>query len=216
MTEKKPGALLLFDVDGVILDSFEYLYAAISRYLKQQKNVDLTREQFRSFFEGNPVEQLSTFAGFKTLDKLSAWFHAKSILFESYYESQVFAGMQDVLTQLAQRHTLAVVTSSPADLVMERFKQVGLYELFSAYLGPESAVHKDKKIRSACAQFKVQEQDAWFITDTLGDLIEAKRTNIKTIAVSWGYHPQALLASAQPDYVAETVDALQTFLTSNT
>lgn len=208
----KQGSLLLFDVDGVILDSFEHLYKTISAYVKDHKKVDLTREQFREFFEANALEGLMKFAGFKKFDMLTAWVHAKSMLFHSYNESTVFPGMEEALKDLAQNHTLVVVTSSPVEIVTLRFEQTGLYDLFSAYLGPESAVHKDKKIRKACDQFGAKEEDTWFISDTVGDILEAKQTRVKTVAVTWGYHPRALLEASKPDRVVDTVQDLRTFL----
>lgn len=215
MGEEKPGALLLFDVDGVILDSFEPLYTAISSYVKEHKQLDLSREKFREFFEGNALEGLMKYAGFKKFDMLTAWIHAKSMLFSSYNTSTVFDGMKEALQRLSLEHTLVVVTSSPVEIVTLRFEQVGIYDLFSAYMGPETAVHKDKKIRLACREFNAVQEETFFISDTVGDILEAKQTGVKTVAVTWGYHPRPLLETAKPTQVVDTVKALERLFTPN-
>lgn len=204
MSQAKSGSLLLFDVDGVILDSFEPLYKTISSYIKEHKQVDLSRDQFRRFFEGNALQDLMAFAGFKKFDMLTAWVQAKAMLFHLYHESLVFEGMKEVLEELAKSHTLVVVTSSPVEMVTLRFEQTGLYDLFSAYLGPETAVHKDKKIRLACEEFGKKQEETTFISDTVGDIKEAQQTSVKTVGVTWGYHPRETLVTAKPDHLVST------------
>lgn len=211
MSEKK-GDLLLFDVDGVILDSFEPLYKSISSYIKEHKNVDISREQFRTFFEGNALEQLMAFAGFRKYDMMTAWMHARTMIFNSYNESALFTGMDRALEALSEEHALVVVTSSPVEVVTLRFEQLGIYDLFSAYLGPETAVHKDKKIRLACQEFDTPQEKAWFISDTSGDILEAKKTRVKTVGVTWGYHGPSVIQTATPDHIVETPQALSKLL----
>lgn len=53
-----------------------------------------------------------------------------------------------------------------------------------------------------------------FVTDTLGDIREAEKCNIKSIAVAWGYHPVTTLEKGNPIAIVQTpkelVEAIRT------
>ena len=57
--------------------------------------------------------------------------------------------------------------------------------------------------------------DCVFITDTLGDMREAKEHAVGTIGVSWGFHPHATLEKGIPfrivDQPSELPDAIQEY-----
>jgi phosphoglycolate phosphatase-like HAD superfamily hydrolase len=42
-----------------------------------------------------------------------------------------------------------------------------------------------------------------FVTDTLGDMLEAKKEHVGAIAVSWGFHSREVLEKGEPFRILE-------------
>jgi phosphoglycolate phosphatase len=200
--------IILFDVDGVIVDSFESLYLPIAAYFLHQKNETFTREQFRSVFEGNALSAIMERAGIKEGANSTSWTHVSAALFQNYQETKLFEGMIPLLEKLSEMHTLVVVTSSPVEIVQLRFEAAGIDGLFAAYLGPDASLYKDEKIRLVLNEFDAKPEDTCFISDTAGDIVEAKKTGVRTIAVTWGYHSAETLQKVAPDVIVHTPEEL--------
>lgn len=64
--------------------------------------------------------------------------------------------------------------------------------------------------------FNIAAPDCIFITDTLGDIKEARVAGVDSIAVSWGYHSLATLELGNPlavaDKPSELPNLVRTFL----
>ena len=58
-------------------------------------------------------------------------------------------------------------------------------------------------------KFNVVLEDAVFITDTLGDVKEAKKLNIKTIAETFGFHNRERLEQGDPYIIVDTWDEIE-------
>ena len=48
-----------------------------------------------------------------------------------------------------------------------------------------------------------------FITDTIGDLREARHVHLRSIAVTWGYHPKELLEAENPFRIVSEFDEIK-------
>lgn len=212
---KKQLPLLLLDVDGVIVDSFDSLYQAIASYIRENKGKELTVEEYRAAFEGNALSTLMKRAGFAAYSNATSWQHTVSMLFHDYQDAPIFEDILPTLQSLAKTHTLVVITSSPVEIVQLRFEKEGITGLFAAYLGPEVSVFKDEKIKVALEEFGAKPEKTFFVSDTSGDIIEAKKAGVKTVAVTWGYHAAETLVKVDPDKIVQTPRELLSFLTDN-
>jgi phosphoglycolate phosphatase-like HAD superfamily hydrolase len=47
-------------------------------------------------------------------------------------------------------------------------------------------------------KYKINKNECIFITDTLGDLIEAKESGVSSIAVDFGFHDKETLLKGEP------------------
>lgn len=57
--------------------------------------------------------------------------------------------------------------------------------------------------------------DVYFVTDTAGDVIEGNRAEVKTIAVTWGFHDRERLEKAKPDIIVNTPEELLNYFSLN-
>ena len=65
------------------------------------------------------------------------------------------------------------------------------------------AVEKFKMVQE---KFKLDVGDCLFFTDTVGDLAEAGKANIKTVGVSWGVHHKAFFHKADYGNLLDVID----------
>ncbi len=57
-------------------------------------------------------------------------------------------------------------------------------------------------------KYNLKPEECIFVTDTTGDIIEARKINLRTITVTWGYHNKELLESEYPFCIVDTPDEL--------
>ncbi len=57
-------------------------------------------------------------------------------------------------------------------------------------------------------KYKTIPENAVFITDTVGDVLEARKCGVKAIAVTWGFHGEATLQKAKPAKIVSTSEDL--------
>lgn len=191
--------LLLFDVDGVIMDSFQEVYQDTADFIKTHRGPEIDENQFREFFEGNALEHVLELVNGETNFKENG-----KEFFKSYQKTRVFDGMTEVLEELAQNNTLVIVTSTIIEVVIAKFEEAGIDTLFASFMGPGVAIHKDDKIKMAMEEFNFSPDQTIFISDTSGDISEAKKVKVKTVAVTWGYHDRPTLEKVKPDMIIDT------------
>lgn len=205
-----PTKLILSDSDGVIVDSFALLYRNMSKLCQEKAGKVLSDKQYRDFFKGNALANVMAFIGSTSTTGFSS--AEKAVVFEGYTELQPFVGIVDAYQTLAKHHTLAIITSTSIEYAAPLMDRIGLSDSIAAFIGPEVAVAKDARIRIAMEQFGGTPEQTWYITDTVGDIAEAKLAGVKTLAITWGFHDKADLLAAMPDAVAHNIEELQNIL----
>ena len=192
---------ILFDFDGVIADSFQAAYDVANMMCPH-----LTEDEHRRRFEGNfhdweePVDR-----------------HTKDCredvdFFEEYVprlqKSGIFSGMKEVIAELAQRYTLIIVSSTITSPIQDYLDTHDLSKYFSWVMGAD--VHKSKveKIKMVFEKYSIGPANCIFITDTLGDMREAEKTDMGAIGVTWGFHKLETLEQGEPFRLVETPSAL--------
>ncbi len=199
--------LLLFDYDGVIADSFAVYYREFTQICSELGYHQLnSQEQFLKLFDANLVAQLMK-AGFPLgkLKKLARQFTPR--LQQANQQIQPFPEMPSVLEFLSQNFPLMVITANHADTVHE-FLSLHKLDNIQQVIGSETETSKVKKIRRARRQFPWCQ--AYYVGDTKGDIIEAKRAGAVPVAAAWGWHSPERLRQANPSYLITKPDELRT------
>ena len=70
--------------------------------------------------------------------------------------------------------------------------------LFKDILGVESHASKEEKFKMLFKKYKLNNKNCLFVTDTLGDILEAGKLGIPTIAVDFGFHERERLEKGKP------------------
>ena len=158
-------------------------------------NGNLTWEQFRVFSEGNFYEGIE-----KAVNKDS--YVNPHNFFELYEKGLSVINIRDIIKdsviQLSQKYTQAIVSACGTLFISNFLDKENITKCFSDILGSDVHTSKVIKIASLLKKYDVDPNDAVFITDTLGDILEAKKCDVKSIGVTWGLHKKETLEKGNP------------------
>lgn len=189
--------IVLFDFDGVIVDSFRAAFNT-----RKELDPDLLEDEYRSMFSGNinkSVEKRLETRGTNS---------TKKDFFELYVPrflaSPIFPGMREAVRSLAEKYTLAVISSTISSPIKEYLIKHDLAAYFSDILGNDVHRSKQVKIGMVLERHGLSSQNSIFISDTLGDAYEAKAAGVQTIGVTWGYQSKDSLIKEAFFAIVET------------
>ena len=191
--------LLLFDFDGVLVDSLDVYEKTVTLCLaKINHPLQRGRQEFLELFDGNFYEMLAQ----KGVDLDKFMTTSVDILSQvKYNEIKPFDAMWPVLQELKKKHCLIVISSNDTPTIREALRLYGFEDIFQEILGSDFMLSKKDKILYAIKKYSVMPDDIYYIGDTIGDIKEGKQAGIKTIGVTWGWHDKAKMASSNPDYL---------------
>ena len=194
--------LYLFDFDGVIVDSLDLYEHSIRTCLEAiNRPIIQTREDFLDLFEENFYEAIE-----KKGVSLEAFARASASIASSidYAQVRVIQEVKPLLQQLSGANVLVVITSNRKEVVENTLRREHMDSHFIDILGADFMLSKTAKINYAMDRWNKSPAETFYIGDTAGDIREAKSAGVHTVAVTWGWHPEARLQVAGAEYVART------------
>jgi phosphoglycolate phosphatase len=212
--------LVLFDLDGTLLNTIEDLGEAVN-YALSQKGLPLhTMDEFPAMV-GRGIRNLVKQALPEVLREDSAFVDNCLAIFKKYYSEHIdvhtcpYDGMHRLLKELHNRGVkLAVVSNKFQEgaelLVNEFFGDIPFVCVLGNREGhplkPDPAIVKE--VLDAAG---IQKEDAVLVGDSVPDMLTAAGGGIDAIAVGWGYSPASVLAGHP---LARTPKDLMTLLVS--
>jgi phosphoglycolate phosphatase len=178
--------LIIFDFDGVIINEYAKHYKFTKKRIK-----GLTEKEFKSLFDGNFREQFKKLKGRATdLHKFDYSNYKKTV--------SINQDIKKILQELSKKYILGIITSSSENGTEILLNKSGLKNIFSFDYGSETHSSKVEKFKKVLNEYKIKPKQCIFVTDTVGDILEAKKINIKSIAIDFGYHERSRLKKANP------------------
>lgn len=202
-------AVLLFDYDGVIADTFNVEKKYFLPICKN-KNIEAisTQEDLRGLCDGNVFNRL-TEIGVPLPIYMEAFTEFHQVVSDNGYNIAPYPGIIELLSEVTSKVPVYVVTSNIYDFPNEMFLRhnvTGIKDILSG----EKETSKVKKINSVKAMYP--NDKVYFITDTTGDVIEARKSLADEIlAVSWGWHDRKRLEAVNADMIFDNVGELRIY-----
>jgi len=200
--------LFLFDFDGVVVDSLDLYEDAVNRCLKEiGKPPFRDRQEFLDIFEENFYEGIRD----KGVD-VAAFMKASAALAPvlDYGRVKPVGEMEPVLEKLKEQHTLAIVSSNSNYAIRRILSRYHYDRYFEDILGHEFTLSKIEKIGRAAELLNAVLNETFYVGDTVGDIKEAKKAGVRTVAVTWGWHTGERLQLANPDFLLDSPEELLT------
>lgn len=201
---------IIFDWDGVLNDSAHALFKGYLVVLKKFRLPRITFSQFRELWNSNYREFEASIGITPEKRKLSdmIWFEAYTKLRK---EVKLFPRAKEFLLKLKKKHKIGLVTVGSRKRVSREIERYKLQGFFDAIITADEVrkLKPDPEALILCAKkLRVKLKDCVYIGDSRGDIIAAKRADMISIAVTWGYHDVLLLKKAKPTYIVNDFDEL--------
>jgi phosphoglycolate phosphatase len=211
---------ILFDLDGTLVDT-----RAASWQLFSETNLAFalgieSRDAFFRAFEGNFFDSLARLVP-DPQRAAAAKAHFMELL-RTRYHPALIPGMVDVVRALAPQCTLAVISTNGIEAIRRILVGAGIATCFSHVFSGDVEPRKAASIRrflsdhryaahrlcspayqdEAAGSTKLAAQEVVLVTDTVGDVIEAREAGVRAIGVAWGMHTEKKLPDAGAAQVA--------------
>jgi len=187
---------VIFDFDGVLIDSFDLI-----RSIWDEQGKGVSVELFKDHHNGNIFEEPVVSFTEEEAQEFFAKFHERM-------EDKHLFPLTGQLETLSKNHNLHIISSNSEKVITKFLSSAGIEKHFKEILGKETEKSKIKKFNLLFGRLKTEPRQCVFITDTLGDLLEAQKADIRTIAVSWGFHGENRLKKGNPDLLINGFDEL--------
>lgn len=178
--------VIVFDLDGVLFDSI----GLMSEYRKRAYPT-LTDADIKELHTGNIFEEAKK-RGHVPIESTA---EQNETIRKEYLEKKLstplYDGIKELVENLSQKHVLAVNTSADNKSSVPLLENARIDEHFSLVATRDLHPSKVEKFKLIGQTFETEPSEMLFITDTLGDLYEARELAIPTIAVTWGVHDRS-------------------------
>ncbi len=211
--------LVIFDLDGTLLDTLGDLAAAGNHALRQM-GFPLHETEAYKLFVGNGIPNL--------IHRILPQEHSDEQhkqcyeLFNKYYTAHKtdltapYAGISELVRQLEGIGIICCVNTNKAhefanELVQRFFggsirAVIGQGGGFALKPSPEAALE-------LCSRFGIQKEDAIYVGDSNVDMQTAAAAGIDGCGVLWGFRSREELEACEPKHIAEDVSQLEHIIT---
>jgi len=204
--------LVMFDYDGVLVDSLAVFTSVFIASCRQNgyHGID-SQERLLRLFDGNLFEGMAGLGlDHQAIGRILNTFQAD--IGGHLDKVKLFDGMAEAITGISRRNTIVIITSNVSHIVRQVFWEKGI-DSFDAVMGAEKEKSKTRKIKQAMTRYR--KRPAYYIGDTLGDIIEGRKAGALTVAVTWGWHDKEKLKNAQPDFLVSSAEELTELFTNH-
>jgi len=217
--------VLLFDLDGTLVDSAPDLALAVNRTLKDLNKATFDQDTIHHWV-GNGAKVLieRALSGSSTIDKQleeSMVQEALAIFLKHYQqclciESVLYDDVQQGLFTLkAAGFRLAIITNKPAIFIQPILTGLGIDNVFELLIGGDTLTEKKPhpaQLHYALEQLNVMAKQCVMIGDSKNDILAAKAANIDSVGLTYGYNYGEDINQYKPQWCFDTFAELLTAL----
>jgi len=222
-TPKFSPKMVLFDLDGTLVDSVPDLHFCVNGMMAELGMPERSEEAVRTWV-GNGVERLVERALTNDLDgHPDADLFAKALpIFKRLYaentsgRSVVYPGVIEGLNHVRKAgYPIGCVTNKAAAFTIPLLKAKGLHDLFEVIISGDTLPVKKPDpgpLFYAAGWFRVNPREALMIGDSKSDVKAARAAGFSIICVSYGYNHGEDIRNYQPDAVIDSMTELQNLI----
>ncbi|XWK91405.1 MAG: HAD-IA family hydrolase [Phormidium sp.] len=195
--------VIIFDFDGTVADTFDALVTISNSLAPEFGYLPATPEDIPKIKDLTTREiiQRSGVAIYKLpfiLRKVIAQLNSR------IHTLSPVEGMKTALFELKkQGNKLGIITSNNRENVQVFLQNNGLLDLFDFIYCGTKIFGKSRVINNFLRQANLRPGEIVYVGDETRDIEAAKKSNIKVIAVSWGFNSGNILKQQKPDFLIE-------------
>jgi phosphoglycolate phosphatase len=195
----RPAALVVFDLDGTLVDSSPDLAAALNEMLDRLRPGTPPRavDDVRSMIGEGALNLVRR--GLQAAGLPDAPQDALPVFLDCYAarlldETRLYPGVREALERLAGRH-LAVLTNKPGDLSRTILEGLDVARFFRRVYGGDELPRKKPDpvgLERLIAEAGVDSAGAVMVGDSAVDVRTGRAAGVRTVGVRYGYDPEGL------------------------
>ncbi len=196
-------SVILFDFDGTIADSIPTAIKIINRLAEDfgYKRVD-----------GNEIRRLQDLSSREIVKQSEVPIFALPFLVHRFQAElnreiqalQLIPGIREALLTLKkQGDRLGIVSSNSQENVQVFLRTQGLESVFDWVVSSPKIFGKSRVIKRIIRQNRLDPQTVFYVGDETRDIEAAKKSKVRSIAVSWGFNSKQVLATHKPDFLIQ-------------
>jgi pyrophosphatase PpaX len=203
--------VVLFDLDGTVVDSGAIILASMRHAAKEVLGTEVPDEELMAAVGGPGLEaQMHALAPDRVEELVSVYRAHNEPLHDGL---ACCAGIDDVLVRLKDEgRRLGIVTAKRRKTVELAFDQVPIAHLFDTVVGgDETERHKPdpEPLLLALERLGARADDAVYVGDAPFDIKAAKTAGLFSVGVTWGgIHARERLEAEEPDALVGTAEEL--------
>jgi phosphoglycolate phosphatase len=213
--------VVLFDVDGTLVDSTEPILTALNAALVDNALPPVSADELWKFV-GPPIHQALQ-------SVMKDWGENTDLVpklvsdFRKVYRplslelAATYPGVSEMLADMSQVARLGVVTSKPAAYARPILERLDFAEYFEVIEGPDIGTEVEPKattLRRGLTAMEVESSEGQILMvgDRRQDVEAGRACNVQTVGVTWGFGSPEELESAAADTVINRPDQLLTMI----
>lgn len=215
--------LVLFDLDGTLVDSVPDLAAAGDEMMRQlglpERGVKAARQ-----WVGNGIERFVKRALTNDMQaEPEALVYQKGLnIFTDYYaahtcvDSKLYPGVIEGLQALRSRgFKIGCVTNKAEQFTLQLLDAIGLAEYFDPVVAGDTTARKKPDpmpLLYAADYHRLNPDQCLLVGDSQNDVSAARAAGFPVIAVPYGYNHGIDIAVAKPDAIIDSIESLSSML----
>ena len=182
---------------------YEYVSMVFEKYGKEVPSLDTLRKEFtipymnfwNKYFPDMTIkEQNQMYEEFMSKKEIIAYPKVKEVL-----ERLKIKGIK-----------LFILSSDTLITIYPEIKRAGISCLISDV--KDNCHEKTEALKELIKKHDLKTEETVYIGDTSGDVEEAKKAGLKTIAITWGLQSREKILSSKPDFVINKIEEIEDIL----
>ena len=220
---RKAPKLMMYDLDGTLVDSVTDMAVAIDCMLKESGLPAAGEEKVRLWI-GNGIPSLvkralaDDMAGDQPGQVEDALFEEAFASFWHHYDREVglhstlYPGVREFLETMSERGIpQVVVTNKPEQFTDKLLKQMDIHQHFQLFIGGDSLPEKKPHpmpLLHVMDKFSVEKHQTLMIGDSSNDIKAARAAEVAVVALPYGYNHGEPVEKSEPDLVVDCLSSL--------
>lgn len=212
-------SLIIFDLDGTLIDSVPDLAAAIDKTLAHFSKPPAGVDHVRTWIGNGSMKLVARAIEWAGLDndKLN---DAHEVFLREYADCHdgtvAYNGVSEGLERLIScGFEIAICTNKPSQFLPKILQKMGREDKFSCVIGGDSLPIKKPDpapLLHICEKLGVNPSQAIMVGDSKNDILAGKSAGMTTLALSYGYNYGEPITNHNPDAVFDEFGDLVAFI----
>ncbi len=192
--------VVIFDFDGVICDSFHQFIQVFNETAPHYNLIKVSEKDLAD------IHNYETEYVFKK-HGVSSWkmpvviYHMKRTMKQLIPTLKLYNGIKETINEMTNKGiVVGIVTSNSQEVVHTFLKNNDLTDFQFIFTG-SCMFGKAKNLKMV--KDKLKSKTIFYVGDEVRDVKAAKEAELKSVAVTWGFHSRKLLESSNPGVIVD-------------